>query len=209
MAEVEIYPSNSNKSKEASLIRESIEQPRTVEPQEKVVEIAPPPKRRISPVREVFAAIFPGGIQEVKDRIIWDVFVPWMQDAFRSGWDTIGDVIFPGSAASNNRRSSVPEHVSYDKKYQAPFRQVTYSDWEQYGMRPVTKNEADDILRNLRNIQRRYGVVTLLDFNELVGNQTRATQRAYGWIDLSLASTMRVGANQFVVQMPPAVPIDS
>lgn len=204
MAEVE-YPEdcNSNKSKEAKLIRDATPEPVPVVPVEQPKN-APVQEHRIASVKNIFHAIFPGGFQELKDHIIWDVFVPWTQDALHSGWDAAGDVIFPGSGV---RRSSdrAPEHVSYEKQYRPS---VTYDAYAQEGMRPVTRQEAENMLRTLDNMRVRYGVVRLLDFNELVGNPTSPMQQNYGWLSLATATVDRARNGGWIIKMPPAAPLN-
>lgn len=205
----EIFPGNSNKAKEASLVREATAPKESfwdapvVEEQPK----EPAKKHQISPVRDVFAAIFPGGFAELKEHFIWDIFVPWMQDALHNGWNSIGDVIFPGS--SNTYRGGTPERVSYDTRYRAPWTPSSISYDSDESMRPVTKKEADDIVATLKGICRRYGVVRLLDFNEMVGNRTSPTQQNYGWLNLDSATPIRSRNGGWVIKMPPAVPIDN
>lgn len=209
----EAYPSNSNKAKESSLIREPVDQHPVqsqqvdAHPRREAIET---PKRRISPVKEVFAAIFPGGMQELKEHLVWDIFVPWAQDMLHSGWQGLGDVIFPGSNRTSNQK--MPERVSYDSRYKidvAPYPSTSYGS-SRYNESPIfrTKEEAEAALRDLREIWLRYRIVTLLDFNERVGNETRPTQNNYGWLSLDAARIEHFSGGWILV-MPRAVAIDN
>ena len=214
MAEV-VYPGNSNKAKEQSLIRDAAPEKPVSAPDaanygaDDISTRPIPQPRRISPVKEVFAAILPGGFEELKEHILWDVFVPFVQDMLHRGWDGIGEVLFPGSGGSKYRP---PERVSYDRAYgdRVTYRTDDYWNVTGYGdMRPLrTEREARDILDYLRSMLARYGVVTLLDFNERVGNPTNATQVGYGWRNLELARVER-SRGGWVITMPRAIPIDS
>lgn len=208
----EVYPSNSNRAKESSLIRE--------QPMPEQVDIPKAPERqaikkkerKISPVREVFAAVFPGGFAEVKERLIWDIFVPWAQDVLKSGWNAIGDVIFPGSGGrtANTAPKAFPEQYSYNTPYR--YDSVSYPAYDNtyYNeMRPMrTREDAEAALRDLHAMWLRYRVVTLLDFNERVGNPTRPTQVNYGWLNLDSARVIRANGG-WVIDMPRAVAIDN
>lgn len=211
----ESYPTNSNKAKETSLIREPVMQAQDVRndqhpvgPQQNTTRRP----RKLSPVKEVFRAVFPGGVEELKEHVVWDIFVPWMQDMLRSAWQGLGDVIFPGS----NRGSSVkrpPERYSYDSPYRAS--NVVYPATNTYDagyyteMRPMrSKDEAEMALRDLRDILMRYRVVTLLDYNERVGLPTRPTQNNYGWLTLDSAYVKYTNGG-WVIKMPRAVAIDN
>lgn len=202
------YPSNSNKARESSLIRDTpiVEQPT---PQTETRRNTSPAnhQRRISPVKEVFRAIFPGGFAEVKQRLVWDIFVPWAQDALHTGWEGLGDVIFPGSGRSGKSSTpSVPEHYSYDQQYRVTTPSYSYggNSVDMWPMR--TEKEAQDTLQNLHAAMMEYGVVSLLDFNEAVGNPTRPTQDYYGWTNINSAKVQRV-RDGWVISMPPASPI--
>lgn len=207
----EEYPGNSNKARESSLIREPVEQAPVVQEHKPHPQVSQ--RRKISPVREVIAAIFPGGFEEAKERLIWDIFVPWAQDMLRSGWQGLGDVIFPGSQGRATEKSQPPERYSYNSRYRIDT--VSYPTPSPYGneyydeMRPFpTRDEAENALRDLRDIWMRYRVVTLLDFNERVGNPTRPTQDNYGWLSLDTARIER-SRGGWVISMPRAVAIDN
>ena len=197
------YPSNSNKAKESSLVREqqtSAPQPQTADIPQSTHPRAPQ-QRKISPVREIFKAIFPGGFNQIKEQLIWDIFVPWAQDMLHNGWQGLGDVIFPGS--NRSKPSGNPEHYSYNESY----KPKTYSSYYEYDMKPFrTQSEAEKALNDLHAIMRKYGVVTLLDFNERVGNETNPTQANYGWTNINSADIRRV-RDGWLVEMPSAKPI--
>lgn len=196
------YPSNSNKAKESSLVREqtSAPQPQTADIPQSTHPRAPQ-QRKISPVREIFKAIFPGGFNQIKEQLIWDIFVPWAQDMLHNGWQGLGDVIFPGS--SRSKPSGNPEHYSYNESY----KPKTYSSYYEYDMKPFrTQSEAEKALNDLHAIMMKYGVVTLLDFNERVGNETNPTQANYGWTNINSADIRRV-RDGWLVEMPSAKPI--
>lgn len=206
------YPSNSHKAKESSLVRDI--QRDSAPTQQGRVGAHPStpqasPQKKLSPVHEVFKALFPGGVEEIKSHLLWDIFVPWMQDMLHDGWSGLGDVIFPGSDKSRQRSQSVPEHYSYNAQYR--ISDVSYSGQQRYydEMRPMrTEKEARDALNDLKEIWMRYKFVTLLDFNERVGNPTRPTQDNYGWLSLDSADVVRTNGG-WVISMPRAVPIDN
>lgn len=207
------YPGNSNKQKEGSLVREPIEIRSQESPQAEhpTVPTKATSGRRISPVKEVFAAIFPGEAQELKERIIWDIFVPWAQDILHTGWQSLGDVIFPGSGGNTRKPSTgrPPEQYSYNNAYVYPTVTNGYDAGYYNEMRPMrTREDAEEALRDLRNIWLRYRVVTLLDFNERVGNPTRPTQSNYGWLSLDSARIERSNGG-WIINMPRAVAIDN
>ena len=204
------YPSNSNKARESSLVREPVvQEPRQQETPRAAVPEHSPRKRKIAPVKEVFRAIFPGGFAELKEHLLWDIFVPWAQDMLRSGWQGLGDVIFPGSKRSSN--GSVPERYSYEAQYQVrpsySTRTVYDSSYSGDTPRPMTNDEANRVYNNMHGILAKNGFVTLLDYNDQMRIPTNSAQDNYGWINLNAMKVERIRGG-WTVTMPPAVPID-
>lgn len=207
----DIYPSNSNKARESSLVREQVSQqtPQQNDIPRPATQERTPHKRKIAPVKEVFRAIFPGGFAELKEHLLWDIFVPWAQDMLRSGWQGLGDVIFPGSKRSSN--GSVPERYSYEAQYQVrpsySTRTVYDSSYSVDTPRPMTNDEANRVYNNMHGILAKNGFVTLLDYNDQMRIPTNSAQDNYGWINLNAMKVERIRGG-WTVTMPPAVPID-
>lgn len=210
----EEFSNNSSRAKESSLVRDAVDDKAPNAPvndaHPRVAQDTAPARKR-STVHEVFHAIFPGGFEEIKQHLVWDIFIPWMQDMLHNGWQGLGDVIFPGSGKTAPRTgSNVPEHYSYDE----PYRYGRYNPWTSSNgylprMKPVaTKRQADAILESLHESLMRYGCVTLLEFNSEVGNETYPTQNGYGWLTLKNIEPIKVREG-WVIEMPKAVPIDN
>lgn len=203
------FPSNSNKLKEASLVRD---RPR--------IETRPVPAqqrpsgfvraRKVPIVREIFVALFPEGWAGLKNHLIWDKLVPWLQESLHAGWDDVGDVIFQG-ASSRPRQGS---RVSYDRQYRtSQSNRRTMVDSVSRDYQEIiwdTEDEARQLLRVLRAILREHKVVLLSDYNQEVGNATRPEQNYYGWINLDHARIERVYGPEggYVVVLPRPVEID-
>ena len=218
----EKYPSNSNKLKEASLIRESTEI-RTAPISETVEVEKSSPKarpegivrtRNISTAKAVFAALFPDGVAGLKDKFIWEMLVPRLQSFLYDGWNDVGDVLFQGGGRSRQNGY----HTSYDSMYRGANTSARRADENQYSYRGVynyqevvyrQRSQAERLLRTLTDILARYGVITLLDYNEEVGNQTYPSQVNYGWISLNTARIDRTYDGGWVLVMPRPVEIDT
>ena len=215
MAEAE-YPSNSNKSKEHSLVRERTSLDDASVADEKpakakgVVTTRPP-----STFGAVMKALFPDGIRGIRDHFIWDLFVPGMQNMLYNGWQGLGDLIFKGGVSS---RPSSPGRTSYEKAYRpaSTFRPYTSDIDDEYSYRVNdfrevifdSRESAESVLRTLNDMIRQYSVVTLLDYNELVGLPTRPTYVSYGWAALATAYVQRT-YDGYRLAMPRPIPIDS
>ncbi len=216
------FPSNSNKLKEASLVRDRprietrpvTEQTAAVE--ESVVPAQQRPSgfvraRKVPLVREIFVALFPEGWAGLKNHLVWDKLVPWLRESLHAGWDDMGDVIFQGTS-SRPRQGS---HVSYDRQYrtnQSSNRRTMVDSISRDYQEIIwdTEDEARQLLRVLRAILREHRVVLLSDYNQEVGNATRPEQNYYGWINLDHARIERVYGPEggYVVVLPRPVEID-
>lgn len=213
----EEYPSNSYKAKESSLVRErtSLDDASVAATEKKpakpkgVVTTRPP-----STFGAVMKALFPDGIRGIKDHFIWDLLVPNLSNMLYNGWQGLGDLIFKGGVS---QRNSAPGRTSYEKAYRqaSTFRPYSEDD-DGYRYRVAdfqevifsSREEAEQHLRTLRDMIRQYSVVTMLDYNELVGIQTRSTDSNYGWISLETAYVQRT-FDGYRLAMPRPVQIDS
>lgn len=212
----EHYPSNSDKMREARLIRDTptVEQSPAPENREPVEPSKPKAKpegivrtREVSTFKKVFAALFPEGFKGVKEHIIWDIFVPRMQKLLHEGWDDVGDALFQSGPTA---RQSAP-HVSYDSSYRRNTQPVRVPTLPMYDYQEVvwdTKAQAEKFLRVLKALLNEYHVVTLLDYNSEVGNETYPSQSDYGWIRLDTARVERT-YNGWVVVLPRPIPIET
>lgn len=212
----EQYPSNSNKAREASLVRDIQHVETKPLPEQPEAEAPSEPKkkptgivrtRKVSTFKEVFAALFPEGLKGIKEHLIWDMFVPRMQEFLHDGWDDVGDVLFQGGGKSRQSDS----HVSYDSQYRRNsqvHRPITRPAYDYQEVVWSSRAEAERLLRVMNAILREYKVVTLLDYNDEVGYQTYPGQSHYGWIRLDSARVERT-YDGWVVVLPRPVEIDT
>ncbi len=206
----EEYPSNSNKAREASLIRaeetphKETETPKQSQASDVIeTEARPLRSRDISLAKQVLSAIFPGGMAEIRDRLIWDYAVPQIKAFLHGGWNDAGDAIF------GNQGIQRTSNVSYDRAYR-PQRLISRStsasnlrgnEWAYQEVVWSTRTDAQSKLNELADLLRRYNSITLLDYNEIMGLETRSTDPNYGWISLSTAKVER-SYDGWVVVLP-------
>lgn len=203
---------NQTRAKESSLIRDApagampTQVADAVDHEESAMA---PKKRKRSTVHEIFRAVFPGGFEEIKQHLLWDIFIPWLQDTAHNAWQGLGDVAFPGSGRTASKASNgVPEYYSYNE----PYRYSNYNPWTASNgyipkMKPTTYKRCCEILESMHESIMRVGYATLLEFNSEVGNETYSTQHDYGWISIKGVEPIQVRGG-WIIQMPKAVPID-
>lgn len=209
----EEFPNNSNRAKESSLVRDTVDDKASNVPvndtHPRVTQNTAPVRKR-STVHEVFHAIFPGGFEEIKQHLVWDIFIPWMQDMLHNGWQGLGDVIFPGSGRNTSAAgASIPERYSYNEPDR--FRDYNYysssNGYRPAMKRPTTRERCLEIIETLEESIMRVGYATLLEFNAEIGAPTYSTQNDYGWMSIKGVKPIQVRGG-WIIQMPKAVPID-
>lgn len=70
----------------------------------------------------------------------------------------------------------------------------------------TTRDEADLVLERMVDLIDQYRVVSVADFNELVGFRSNHTDNKWGWVYLRGASIQQV-RDGYVLNLPPASPI--
>lgn len=212
------YPGNSNKAKEHSLIRErtSLDDASVTKDKQQrskvdgVVATRPP-----STFGAVMKELFPDGFRGVRDRFIWDLLVPGLQNLFYNGWQGLGDLIFKGSVPKRN--NDAPGRTSYERAYRPATSYRTYTDDydDDYRYRVPdfqemifdTRETAEARLHELNEIIRKYHVLKLIDYNDIFRIPTRPTQAYYGWTSLATAYIHKV-YDGYRLSMPRPVQID-
>lgn len=217
MAE-DIYPSNSNKSKEHSLVREktslddSTAVRKPLQKAEGVIKTSRP-----TTFKDIFKAIFPNGLSGIKENLIYDWLVPGIQTFMRNGWDGLGNAIFP---KANSKPSGRTSYESAYKSSSVSYRpKASWDEWaDDQSFQPRVSDfqepifddvdSARRVLDTLEDQIREYHVVTLLDYNELIGLPTRPSQNNYGWTSLSTATIQRTHGGNWRLMMPRPVQLD-
>lgn len=208
----EDFSNNQNRAKESSLVRDVPVGTTPAQAADEIDPVAPtmtPKKHKRNTVHEIFRAVFPGGFEEIKQHLLWDIFIPWLQDTAHNAWQGLGDVAFPGSGRTAPKTSNgVPEYYSYNDQYRySNYNQWTASNGYIPKMRPTTKERCNEILESLHESIMRVGYATLLEFNSEVGIETYYTQRDYGWMSIRGVEPIQVRGG-WIIPMPKAVPID-
>lgn len=179
--------------------------------------------RKPSLTREVFEALFPGGLKAMCDHFVRDALCPMAMEFLRNGWDALGDTIFSRGGSASNRSIT-----SYDQPYRRNYSSYSagratssYSSrTSYYDERPPqvpadyeelvyrTRRDAEGVLRELNEMIARYGLVTVLNFNDINGRPTKPMQDSYGWKSLATA-TIESTFGGYVLRLPRPIEIDN
>ena len=196
------YPSNAHSDREHKV--------------EKVIE-GRVTKKKKSFCKEIKESVVGEDVSNVKSYIIWDVLIPAIKstivDMVTGGIETL----FYGSAKSSSRRNSERKnsYVSYNSMYdnrnssrgreETLRKNKTTTTFDEFIFE--SRTEAETVLGHLVDLIEDYGMVSVADFYELIGETSTFTDNKYGWVNLANATTSRVRGG-YVIDLPRPVNLD-
>lgn len=211
------YPSNSNEVRKLRPV-ESDERPVVKKVTEgRVIRRKPPLGKRL---RSMF-------FSEVDDRkgifeyVVSDIMVPALKDLVEDALSETVHRTLRGDSAPP-RRSSRPRivggtsHTSYDRyssnrrddRDRPPSGRRVYSSSEFYDIILESREDAMQVIDQLKGTIQRYDFVTVRELYEAVGEHFQSTDEKFGWVDLRTAGVKRVSNGGYLLVLPPPEPID-
>lgn len=198
-------PGNSNASKQALTRSSDIERERHVE------QIATGKKVPQSAGSKFLSNLFADDISNIKEYILWDVLMPAFKNAISDTITNGIDMLLFGQT----RTGRSTKKVNYSGIYSGSSRVIRFNDRDKEEDRPrrgisgysfqeivlPTRTEAEDVLWHLRKIEQQYGMVSVADMYDAVGETSDFTDNKWGWSDLDGATIQRV-SDGFVIRMP-------
>lgn len=198
-------PGNSNASKQALTRSSDIERERHVE------QIAAGKKVPQSAGSKFLSNLFADDISNIKEYILWDVLMPAFKNAISDTITNGIDMLLFGQT----RTGRSTKKVNYSGIYSGSSRVIRFNDRDKEEDRPrrgisgysfqeivlPTRTEAEDVLWHLRKIEQQYGMVSVADMYDAVGETSDFTDNKWGWSDLDGATIQRV-SDGFVIRMP-------
>ena len=191
------YKPNSHKSKE--------EQHKQAADKKKIDKVVTNPvKMKKSGIRTVKDVIMPGDTEDIKTYVVWDILVPTVKRAITE----IVDMIIWGKNGKRGKGSAA-DYISYNK-FSDPRNNRRYDDGPgrvRYTYRDITietRGEAERVLRQMRDIVEEYGMVSIADLYEMVGETGAHTDHNYGWTNLNNVGISR-GRDGYTLDLPKAI----
>lgn len=199
------FPSNSHKSKEGKKTTEIVETKKIIKGNVR--------KRKPSLGKKMKDEFISTDSHSVLSYLLEDVFIPAAKETIANivsgGIDMI---LFGGSSDRGSCRSSSKSRVSYESyydrknsdRYSARTRRSTqYLDDIVFDSR----NEAEDVLTAMLEDIDEYGVTTVGNFYDLVGERTNPSDFKWGWETLRSARVDRV-RDGYIIGLPRPIPVD-
>ena len=180
----------------------------------KVEQIATGNKVPQSAGSKFLSNLFADDIQNIKEYILWDVLMPAFKNAISDTITNGIDMLLFGTTRSGRGSS---KKVNYSGIYSggSSSRVIRFNDKRDeeprrkggiygYSYQEIVLNsraEAEDVLWHLRKIERDYGMVSVADMYQAVGEDFEFTDNKWGWSDLDSATVQRV-SDGFIIKMP-------
>lgn len=197
---MEIYQSNSHKSKEAQAETPAVEKRKV----EKVV-VGQVKTKKKSGLSKVFGNIVSEDARDIKSYLVKDIVIPTIKKTIT---ETVDMILYGGSSKS---RSSIPFRVSYRSYYDEPRTRdartpVPTAGYSYDDIIIGSRGEAEEVLSALNDMIDTYQIASVADLYDLVGLTGNYTDNKYGWTNLSSADVIRV-RDGYMLKLPKAMPI--
>ena len=151
----------------------------------------------------------------VKGQVFSSVIVPGIQRLFTDMIKTGVDILIYGGRSKNSRDSrggSISYSPYYDRNSYQNYNKIPPAAYKNnaFSFNEVVlfdRGEAEEVLLNLNDQVARYGMVSVADFYDMVGQSAPYTANRYGWRDLSDVGINRV-RDGYSIDFPKAGPLD-
>lgn len=156
----------------------------------------------------------PGDMSSISEYIIMDVIVPatkkMISEIVRNGID----MILYGESGRSKNYSGNSDKVSYRSYYGSNDNNrnssttKTRSVFDYDNITIPTRQEAEEVIRQMDAIVEVYGMVSVADLYDLCGITDHNYMNAkYGWMNIRTAEAVRV-RDGYVLKLPRALPLD-
>lgn len=180
-------------------------------PDEKKKEITKVVSGNVKVKKNVFGNIISDDAKNVKSYVVMDILIPAIKKAVSDiVKDGIDIILYGGTRKRSNTKSN---YISYNTYYSS--RRDDDRDSRNYS----TKNErnvdvvvfdrrddAEEVLFHMDEILKNYGLITIADYNDLVGIPGQYTDNRFGWTSIRNARVVH-SRDGYIIELPRATVI--
>ena len=198
---MEEYKPNSNKAKEQEIAEKKVE---------KVIE-GPVKTKKKNEIRKFTDVFISEDVSNVKSYILMDVLIPAVKkaisDIVTNGIEMMlwGDTNHSKRERNNSMRPSYRSF--YEDKNSRDYRPQTRTVYSFDDIILDSRADAEEVLDSMGDIIESYGVVSVADMYDLVGEVSKYTDNKYGWTDLRTAHVERDRSGGYYIKLPRALPL--
>lgn len=197
------FPPNSHKSREG-ITTATTEKKKT----EKVVSGKVTTKKK-SGFGKLVDMFISEDVGNIKTYIVQDVVVPTIKDTLL---EVAKRLLWGGDSDRGSRGTS--SKISYtryydrnnDRRASTEPRSSNRFDCDEIIIN--SRGEAEEVLVRMEEVIGTYGVVSVLDFYDMVDLTAPHTANKYGWTELGSAKVVPVRGGGYIIKLPRALPID-
>lgn len=157
--------------------------------------------------KRLFGAFFQEDRSTLKEYFLMDILAP----AFKRGFEDLVHVWLYGTGRRDDRySSSARSSVSYRDYYEARNKSGTRVISTGYNYDDIllsSRMEAEKVLQSMDDLIDQYKILSVADYYELVGVDSKYTDNNYGWSDIKNARIVRV-SDGYMIKLPKALPIN-
>lgn len=168
--------------------------------------------------KKTFGKFFAADAKTVGTHVVESILIPSLQKLLSDSVKGAVDWFIYGSKGKSSPNSG-PGTVSYSRYYQQSTPAYYNGGYAQPA--PATRpglysvnefkfeerGDAETVLMRMNESITRYGMVSVADFYDFIGQRCSFTDQKYGWYDLRPASVIRLD-DGYAIQFPKAQPIE-
>ena len=199
---MENYRKNSEKAKAEA------EQESSGKKVEKIIKGSAKAKKK-SELRKIADAFIQEDAHTVKNYIFDKVLIPAIKKTFSDIVTNSLDMFLWGKGCDRRTRGS-SERISYRRYFDEPRLRDSERSRRSYNYDEIvldSSDEAEEVLERMDELLRRYKMVSVADFYDLVGITGKTTDNHYGWTDLRTAEVIS-DRDGYLIKLPRAIALD-
>lgn len=175
---------------------------------EKIIKGSAKAKKK-SELRKIADAFIQEDAHTVKNYIFNKVLIPAIKKTFSDIVTNSLDMFLWGKGGDRRTRGS-SERISYRRYFDEPRPRDSERRQRSYNYDEIvldSSDEAEEVLERMDELLRRYKMVSVADFYDLVGITGKTTDNHYGWTDLRTAEVVS-DRDGYLIKLPRAIALD-